>query len=599
MNLKLKFITYSLLMSLFFLMACDKDLLERKSYSDVGSALMWTTDNLTEMGVNGVYNTLRISIGTGGASGYELYHFERLGITGQARGDDDFMQGKITPGSNLVSNIWKELYEGINRANDAIVNIPKVSPSSSERKGRFVAECKFLRAYFYFRLNQIFKGVPLYLEPMEVQTTNKGRETEERIWEAVILDLTDCINEQYFPMRYEAKSGDYGRVTKSAAYALRGKAYMYTKQYNLAAADFQKVKDAGHSLFQGGYKQLFTEANEQVPEMIFSIQHIGINGYGSTTQFYYGTRSSFGSCWNSFYVSPSVVEMYEYKDGTAFDWKKHIPEYYTLDVKDREVFFFRDTVGASKEIRTVTGAKLNALSEKARALYLPKGNEERLKKAYEDRDPRLAANVITPYSTYIGYLSGADHIVTFRWPYVNENPPTDDLRTDEIARCFYLYRKYVYEGGNQTPSRIYSPTDFPIIRYADVLLMWAEAINEQGFNTKAINLVNEVRNRAGVAPLQTTDPSRDTYVATQSALREKIRKERRLEFVGEGINVFDEMRWKTWKETVFFEGNGGKQMWGTNHYDYSWKGDYQYAWPIPLTEIQMNSNIKQNEGWIN
>lgn len=112
-------------------------------------------------------------------------------------------------------------------------------------------------------------------------------------------------------------------------------------------------------------------------------------------------------------------------------------------------------------------------------------------------------------------------------------------------------------------------------------------------------MVNEVRTRAGMAKLQTGDASKPTYVAGQTELRERIRKERRLEFVAEGINVFDEMRWGTWKETVFFPGNGAKEIWGTLKYEYSWKSDFQYNWAIPRTETEMNSNIIQNEGWIN
>lgn len=463
------------------LLACTSDLLDTSPSGSVGSSSMWTTDNLTEMGVNGVYNTLRISINTSAASNYELYHFERLGITGQARDAEPFMTGTITPGNNLFSNMWKELYEGISRANDAITNIPAVSPSSAERKGRFVAECKFLRAYFYMRLNQVFKGVPLYLEPMEVQTTTRGRETEERIWQVIIEDLTDCINEANLPVRYASGHSDYGRATKGAAYALRGKAYMYTKQYALAVADFQKVKEAGFALFQGGYGDLFRTANEQVPEMIFTLQHIGQSGYGSTTQFFFGTRSSFGSCWNSFYVSPNVVDMYEYTDGKEFDWSEIIPEYYTLDVKDREVFFLRDTVGQIPAVKTIVATKLNALSANAKALYLPNGNEARIRRAYEGRDIRLGESVITPYSTYLGVYNGVDNLVTFRWPYVAQTPPID-VQTDETAKFCYLYRKFVYRGANETTNRTYGSTDFPLIRYADVLLMWAEAINEQGFS---------------------------------------------------------------------------------------------------------------------
>ena len=139
----------------------------------------------------------------------------------------------------------------------------------------------------------------------------------------------------------------------------------------------------------------------------------------------------------------------------------------------------------------------------------------------------------------------------------------------------------------------------PIIRYADVLLMWAEALNEQNFSTEAVGLVNQVRARAGVALLQTTNAAAPTYVNSQGALRDRIRDERRREFPNEGINYFDEIRWKTWKDKVFFTGNGGKHIWGSNQFTYTFAGDYLYTWPIPQVEIERNPNLEQNPGWTN
>ena len=81
-------------------------------------------------------------------------------------------------------------------------------------------------------------------------------------------------------------------------------------------------------------------------------------------------------------------------------------------------------------------------------------------------------------------------------------------------------------------------------------------------------------------------------------MRKRIRNERRWEFAGEGVNFFDEMRWKTWKENKFFEGAGLKQIWGQAQYTHTWAGDYLYKWPIPRSERDMNPNLEQNAGWI-
>lgn len=569
---------------------CQKKLLDTAPYDAASSETMWTTDALTDQGVTGVYQAMRLSIATGGASGNELYQFDRYAFTGQGRDLDALLGSTVTSSSGLFSVNWQQLYEGVKRANDAIKNIPLKSPSADAKKARYIAECKFLRAYYYSRLNQLFKGVPLYLENVEVSGAVKPRETEAKIWDAVIADLTDAINEASLPLKYSSGDAGNGHITKGAAYALRGKVYMYKNDWANAIADFQKVKDAGYKLYTGNYKDLFTLANEKSDEMIFSIQNINQDGYGSTTQFYCGTRSSFGSCWNTYLVSPNGVDMFENIDGSKFNWDDIIPGYTAMAPAKREVYFFRNGLTAA-EITAATNRGLDM------SLYLPAGNEARIKAAYENRDPRLKANVITPYSTYLGRpINGVDQTFTSRWPARDENPPTNDLFTDTRSQFFYLYRKFVYEGSTQLISRVTGPVDLPVIRYADIVLMWAEAINEQGFNLAAVDLVNTVRARAGVALLNSSPA---TTVTGQADLRERIRNERRIEFMNEGISFFDEMRWKTWKEKVFYPGNGVKQIWGANVNTYSWQGDYIYNWAIPASEIQVNTSLTQNTGWIN
>lgn len=144
---------------------------------------------------------------------------------------------------------------------------------------------------------------------------------------------------------------------------------------------------------------------------------------------------------------------------------------------------------------------------------------------------------------------------------------------------------------------MYGPIDHPIIRFADVLLMKAKALNESGKTEDAIVEVNKVRKRAGVALLNS---SPQTIVNGQEDLRERIRNERRIEFINEGISYFDELRWRTLKETVYAGDNGGaKQVWGAITIKYIWPTDDRkgYIWPIPQTEMDRNPNLVQNEAW--
>ena len=584
------FLFFTLIVLVFT--SCQKDLLDTTPYDQLSSENMWTTDNLTDLGVNSIYEALRLGQNTGSASGLELYQYDRYSYGCMQRdGTDAFLLGTITPSNALFSSNWRNFYEGVIRANNAIANITAKSPSATTKKARLIAESKFLRAYYYFRLNQVWKGVPIYTEPLKYDQFTKARSTEQEVWDLVIKDLSDAIAETNLPTKYPKGNINFGRATKAAAYALRGKVYLYLNKWTEAANDFAQVQTAGHALFTD-YKMLFKESNEQSDEMIFSIQNTGIVNLGSTTQFFCGTRSAFGSNWNTYLVSPNGVDLFENIDGSKFSWNTIIPGFSAMTTRERQVYFMRDNLTTAEiNARKTLGADMTK--------YLPTGNEARIKKAFENRDQRLEASVITPYSTYNGVFGAAPATVTSRFPYRAEGATNGDLRTDTQAEFFYLHRKFVYEGNVELLNRAYGPIDFPVIRYADVLLMWAEALVEMNDIAGAVQKVNLVRSRAGIATLQTTDLTKPTYVSGQSNLRDRIRNERRIEFFNEGVNYFDELRWKTWKESKFAGVNGYRSVWGQNIANYTWGGDHFYVWPIPQAEIQINSKLVQNPGWPN
>lgn len=567
------------------LSSCQSDLLDTNPYGSISSGTMWTTENLADQGVTGIYSVLREErVGLG------LFKFDCYGVSSDLRdADESLLFDKATSGNGLFSSYWQQHYEGIHRANDAIAHLPG-APLSAEKGARLMAESKFLRAFFYYKLNMMYKGVPLYLEPIELAECTRGRETEDKIWEVVIADLTDCINEPNLADRHVKGNSLFGRVTKSAAYALRGKVYMWTKEWAKAEADFKKVGELGHKLFEGGYKQLFKEANEQSEEAVFTVQCLGISGFGNEISFRYGSRVTFGSCWNTYLPSADFVDSYEYADGRKFSWDELFPGYSQMTTKARAVYFLRNNMTEAEINKMITdqGADMSK--------YLPAANEERIRQAYDSRDPRLNASIITPYSTYLGANSATSYTYTLRWPYRGfDTSAPFDVKTDTNNRFYYLFRKFVAEGATEIPNRSYSPIDFPIIRYADVLLSLAEALNEQGKTDEAIPYINKVRDRAGIAVLNSNT---HTQVQGKDDLTERIRNERRWEFNGEGVTFFDEVRWKTWKNAKFASGSGLKQIWGQVQYPYVWAGDYIYNWPIPRSEVEMNSNLIQTEGWI-
>lgn len=186
-----------------------------------------------------------------------------------------------------------------------------------------------------------------------------------------------------------------------------------------------------------------------------------------------------------------------------------------------------------------------------------------------------------------------------RFPYRGSDTGEPwDLRTDTNSKMYYLNRKFVPEGMEFVT--MYSEVDLPQIRYAEVLLNLAEALNElNGPTAEAIECVNQVRRRAGAAELNS---NAYTQVKDQNDLRNRIMNEKHWELIGEDQVFFDEMRWRTWKDLKFYtdkqgQMNGLRQVWGTPTYRYTWGGDKYWSLPIPIREIQMNPNMKQTPGW--
>ncbi len=637
------------LIALLALQACTK-ILDTSPYNSVASNNMWTNSSLTNQGVAGIYAAMR-GWGVYGAASYGLnvIPFECLGMTGEAYRSIPYLSGTAGSGDQLFSTMWRTLFEGVHRANDGIFNLsqPGGGGVDDETRTRLLAECKFLRAYYYMRLNELYgrygTGVPLYTEPLaSVQDATKTQSSEVEVWAQIVQDLTDCINEPNFPNRYKEK----GRASKGAAYALRGRAYlMQGLKYNYnntsglvqsttvdkallqkAAEDFSKVQACGYDLFQGGYAQLFTEANESSVEMIFSVQNISKPGYGSRMQLMAGTRSAgdkTGSTGFSQYAaSPAIVDLYEFKDGRAFNWDDVIPGYMSTAEAGRLVYFLRDKEAngqpiVSTAMNTLINNKLNPLATKDR--YLPEGNVARLKAAWTNRDPRFYASLIVPYGDqYLGIdanMASQGNTTpipyVYRWPVGATNQSVAaqttmgisspyDLRQDGTAEAEFAYRhrKFVMQGYGAEYIND-NPIDEPVLRYAYVLLMWAEALAQSDDLAGAAQKVNLVRGRTSVQMPAYTFTNKEDAI-------DKIRNESRRELINEGVNFYEELRWGTLRQTKYSRYMGynpaahtciGTQSNGNGTVKWSTTNDYS-IFPVPSDEIERNPNLKKTPGWI-
>jgi hypothetical protein len=616
-------------LALCLLYSCTS-ILDTAPGNQISSGTMWTSEELADQGVIGVYYSLQRPVQGGNVVGQDVsigyYGFDVFGMSGQGSyGIHNLFTESVNPSNTRFAFTWRWCYDGIHRANDAIVNLPSV-PMPEEKQRRLIAECKTLRAFFYSRLNELFGGnglgVPLYLTPVSPSECNRAQTPEAEIWAQIITDLTDAINEEALP---DNQIQGEGRVSRGAAYALRGRAHLITKKYKEAIKDFEEVGKCGYKLFaptgaQEDYKQLFKLANERCEEMILGVQYIeDPQGYGSRLQkycapFQAGSRDGRG-CWTDLQVTPMLVDLYEVRvDETTvkpFNWSDYFRQWTTLSVNDRKVFFMRDTLFAGSRIQTaITNAvrtQLSSLSsDEVRSLYIPEGNEQRIRLAYTNRDPRLEYNVITPYSQFKGVNSNssAEGNYISRWPvagkyYVDQANAESNLRPGMLtsgsanahAKFLYMHRKFVGEG-LEYQRREDNPVDEIIIRYADVLLMWAEALIEDGDLQGAKEKVKLVRNRVGM-------PTMDASFADKETARNYVRDERRREFVNEGVNFFDEMRWRTLKETKFAQ-QYPQLVWGAISAGgslYQWIGDHWYTWPVPKAETELNKNMKRTPGW--
>lgn len=568
------------------LSSCN-DFLDKSPYDQLSSGTVFSSADLAESTVTGCYSNLTADYTSTSYPNWDGLSSTLEPATLGLNTTYLYLRGMAQSNNSLFANRWKRCYEGINRTNDVINHIGSTPDMDEGVKARRIAECKFIRAYEYYLLNCAFRGVPIYLENLADEEYTRPRSSESQVWEQCIDDLTDAINTTTLPDIISGSSGDYGRITRGACYALRGKVKMWMNDWDGARQDLEKVAQCGYGLFNGSYADLFTETNERCTEMIFTIPMIEQAGMGNVFSRTYGNRCTAGYGDNALYLAPDFVDSYQWADGRPFSWDDVIEGYSSMTPKARSVFFLRDGLTSQESANMSTyGADMSQ--------YLTTGNEDRIRRAYQGRDPRLAAVAITPYSEYEGGWTGSPAIYQPRFPFRNETSE-NDIKTTQTQNFQYNIRKLVTKG-TQYKNVMYNPVDVPIIRYAGVLLALAECANEQNDITAAVGYINQVRARAGVAPLN--QPGNEAVaVKGYEDMRQRIRDEYRWELVGEEVLYWEELRWGTWKSEKIDRQGGSKEIWGEIILPYGWGGTGYDLWAIPREEVERNTALTQNPGW--
>lgn len=427
------------------------------------------------MAVNGIYNALY---------GNTLWIFGDVASDDAVKGGNAGDQADInsindftaTSDNGALNTYWQSTYEVIARANNAIAYIPPISMDTTLR-ARLVGEAKFLRAYSYFNLVNIFGEVPLKLKPQN--TTDAiyvGLSDVSTIYSQIESDLKDAI--KVLPASYLTEAG---RATQGAAYALLAKADLFQQKYTECLANIQALDSLHQYSLEANYADLFKAGGEDSKEEIFGLRYIDNNVV------------SLGNNLNVWF-SPSI------EGGYYFD--------------------------------APTQSYVDAFTEKTTT---------------GDDDPRLDASI------------GRDGKPWF-------NNTTFSSSWSEATG--YLVKKYD-EDMVTGVAKSQSTVPYHIIRYADIILMKAEALNETNHVGDAVKAVNEIRNRVGLSLISSSD---------QTTLRGIIRNERRKELGFEFHRFFDLMRW-------------GKETATTALPDLPWT-DSRFYFPIPQSEIDTNKALK-------
>ncbi|SHN40541.1 RagB/SusD family nutrient uptake outer membrane protein [Chitinophaga sp. CF418] len=595
----------------FFSSSCMKDLLNREPTTELGTASFWKTEADATYALMGAYADIRPLFDRD-------YYFDGQGeyirtrgtstTSGNLQKGDAYNGGDYSPsgyGDNF-DKMYERLYGGVHRANYVIENVRKMLPTASETSvpqlERIVGEARLLRAMVYFRLISMWGDVP-YIDHViynNAEVANQTRTPLAQVKDSIIADLTYAFD------KLPAKAQEYGRASKPAALAFRGKVQLYwacwnkfgwpeldtftpdegagNLAYKAAADDFSKVvNEYGLTLFRGGepgecdelgkadklpnYYYLFTAVANGDAEMIMAFTHGGTGtNQGEELMRDVAGRSHEGSqCW----VSPR----YEIAD--------RYQSTITGDFADKLIPMSPTAPGA----RTALNSAINPQS-------------------YANRDYRMKSSIMWDYEVSVGMISlkstGWVPFIYKTWnqPVTINGVQYTSYNTDG-CNSGYVLRKFLRNtAGLGRSDGTYS---YPVMRLADVYLMYAEATNAiNGPQADAIALVNRVRHRGNLPPL-TADKT-----ASKEAFFSAIEQERIVELFGEGQRSFDLRRWRAiervWNPPY---GNGvwridtyGGQM--SRYFQNTSEREYQqcYIFRIPPGERNRNPNLTQNTPWL-
>lgn len=458
------------------------------------------------------------------------------------------------------------LYSTASQATYVIENIDGVEFYDQELKKAYLGEAYFWRAFAHFYLLTNYRNVALIRHaPQGMEDYVRELSAPDEVWDAIAEDLR--LAKENLPHKGYWKGDQTGRVTAASAAALRGKAYLFRSgiepnygtstqtYYDEAAAEFNEIINGTYgtySLVEYGHN--FDVAHENNDESILELQFLGdvenagFNPGTATSGLAFDTRGI---------MLPGTGVGYE---GVVHDWlydafANSIDKDGYTDIRMFSTLFFNDL---DPKIKLRPGQRLTG----------PGGYH--FEDMYPAGDFSTVANTRT-HAYKAAFLKGMD----LSMPMRNNNPQS-------ITGVGGGVKEYIY---NQPRAH---GVNWRYIRYADVLLMYAEAVvsgGKQG-TMSAVDAFNRVRERANM-------PS------VGGLTLDVIKNERALEFALEGHRFYDLLRWGDLAERFHeLERTDPNFKQFISDTDYEGFTANKHEWlPIPISEIESNPKAKQNPGY--
>lgn len=402
-------------------------------------------------------------------------------------------------------------YKNIDKINFFLDNLEATTALTEDEKKPLIGQALFWRAWAYW--DKVFQvgGVPLILKTQDVSDINSlilPRNSTSECVTQILADLDEAI--ACLPDTW--KNEDYGRIDKGCAMAFKGRVLL---QY--ASPLFNPNND--QKRWQDAY-----EANKAAVDFL---QSVGKGLYeGNFADIWYDEQNK----------EVIMVNQYYYPDH-ALDQKNIRPLTLTKDMADQNQAIFPLFMAFPKLDGTPLELDLDRLATDE--VY----NKQFVDEFYTNRDPRFHATIFCPGTEY-----PCDNILVNGMKYWNGWKMQDDnyvtLITDAYGGgCNYGSNFYQRKGlDDLTTTEVYNgETDWIEIRFAEVLMNKGEAANEIGKNSEALQVLYDIRKRAGI---QSTDGKYGIMAANQSEIREAYMKERYIEFAYENKRWADLRRWK-------------------------------------------------------